>query len=382
VDADEDLVGVNAALAAQGRDNAAIMLAGAGAAAALEGAQEELAEIEQERIDAIATLNANIADSIELETKIDTANRRHAASVEALVEAEERRAGALKAIRTAGESAILANAGAAEEVERLQAATEGLTSPNLRELERLAILLQEIETASAASTAAGMALADSRIAVTNALQKEAQAIEDADAAAKAKELQENLVSTAEASTQLAGNISAAFTQTAQKLASEGKASALAAFKAAKAAAFSEAVIAGALGVVKALGAGVPPLNFIAAAGVGVAVGAQIAAIANAEPPQFAFGGLAANRMDSTSARVGTDHRTAAVDPREGIVTVGGMERLGVDGLNAINSGGSVGSAPIAVPLLGSSRAFLEDELNVRSALRRATRRNARAGQRR
>jgi hypothetical protein len=66
---------------------------------------------------------------------------------------------------------------------------------------------------------------------------------------------------------------------------------LAAWKADQKAAEEQAVIDGALAILKALASSISPYNFILAAGVAIATGVQIATISAQKPPQFAIGGL-------------------------------------------------------------------------------------------
>jgi len=85
------------------------------------------------------------------------------------------------------------------------------------------------------------------------------------------------------------------------------------FEAFKAFSIVEATIAGILAVQRALASAPPPFNFIAAAGVGIATGVNIAKIATAQPPGFREG------IDSVPGTGFQDNFPATLAPGERVV---------------------------------------------------------------
>ena len=75
----------------------------------------------------------------------------------------------------------------------------------------------------------------------------------------------------------------------------------------------------------------------AAVSAGIALATQSAVILAQKPPSFAFGGVVGDRMQS-------DHGLISAKPSEGIVSDRGMNAIGRDGLNQINSGQSMSTS--------------------------------------
>jgi hypothetical protein len=130
----------------------------------------------------------------------------------------------------------------------------------------------------------------------------------------------------------------------KKLEKLSEAAALKSFKGQKAAQKAQAVIDGArsaLALVPAfafLGPGAPAA---AAAVATTATATQLAVISAQKPPDFPTGGLVADRLPGGAAANG-DHFAISAQASEGIVTGRGMDALGRDGLDAINTQGGGG----------------------------------------
>jgi len=126
-----------------------------------------------------------------------------------------------------------------------------------------------------------------------------------------------------------------------RLAKDEKAAALKSFRTQKSAQKAQATIDAAragLALIPAysfLGPGAP---VAAAATAAVALAAQIATINAQKPPEFAGGGLVADRAFAG------DHVPILASPSEGIVSPRGMAGLGRGGLDAINSGAGMGTS--------------------------------------
>jgi hypothetical protein len=181
-------------------------------------------------------------------------------------------------------------------------------------------------------------------AVREAAAAASEAYRESEAAKVEAALEAGQITEAEAAAQLDAIEN---TQTAQEAAAEDRIAvlereALKAFKINKAASIAAATIKAAEAAVALLPA-FAFLNFgapLTAAGVAAAaLAAQIAAIEAQPPPEFASGGLVADRVSG-------DHAPILASPTEGIVSARGMSTLGRDGLNQINAGGSIGTEVI------------------------------------
>lgn len=325
-------------------------------------AQREAAAAARERERAEDTLNAMIERA--------TADQRDAAA-----ELELQYDKQIAAIQAAG----LAGASFQIQVEALTEVTERYN----RELQNLAETQEELveneyptkfgqqwaeameqlpeHTAKAISDAKFLqaTLTDTILSATDtrmdALEQEAAAAREA-AAAASEAYRESEAAKVEAALE-AGQITEAEaaaqldaienTQTAQEAAAEDRIAllereALKAFKINKAVSIAAATIKAAEAAIALLpafaflGPGAP----LAAAGIAAAaLAAQIAAIEAQPPPEFASGGLVADRVSG-------DHTPILASPTEGIVSARGMSTLGRDGLNQINAGGSIGTEVI------------------------------------
>ena len=177
-----------------------------------------------------------------------------------------------------------------------------------------------------------------------AAEASAEAYRAAEVAKVEAALEAGQITEAEAETQI-GLIEN--TQTAEEAAAEARIAlmereAIKAFKINKAVSIAAATIKAAEAAIALLpafaflGPGAP----LAAAGIAAAaLAAQIAAIEAQPPPEFASGGLVADRVSG-------DHTPILASPTEGIVSARGMSTLGRDGLNQINAGGSIGTEVI------------------------------------
>jgi len=130
----------------------------------------------------------------------------------------------------------------------------------------------------------------------------------------------------------------------KKLEKLSEAAALKSFKVQQASQKAQAIIDGAraaLALIPAfafLGPGAP---FAAATIATAATSTQLAVISAQKPPDFPTGGLVADRLPGGAAANG-DHFAISAQASEGIVTGRGMDALGRDGLDAINTQGGGG----------------------------------------
>lgn len=138
----------------------------------------------------------------------------------------------------------------------------------------------------------------------------------------------------------------------KKLEKLSEAAALKSFKVQKAAQKAQAIIDGA----RAALALVPSFAFLgpgapaAAAAIATAATAtQLAVISAQKPPDFPVGGLVADRLPGGAAANG-DHFAISAQASEGIVTGRGMDALGRDGLDAINTQGGGGGNTFVLKL--------------------------------
>jgi hypothetical protein len=117
------------------------------------------------------------------------------------------------------------------------------------------------------------------------------------------------------------------------------------FKGEKRAAVAEATINGAVAITSALSV-LPPFGAILAAGIGASVATQIGVIQSQQPPTFQAGGMVGDRLEG-------DHVLIGADPREGILTPGGVDAAGGPaGVDALNSGRGMGPTHIEIHLPG------------------------------
>jgi len=128
--------------------------------------------------------------------------------------------------------------------------------------------------------------------------------------------------------------------------------ALKSFRMQKAAQKAQAIIDGARAAV----ALIPAFSFMlagapagAAAAASIATATQLAVISAQKPPDFPVGGLVADRMPGGGA-ASADHVNIMAQPQEGIVTGRGMDALGRDGLEAINTGGAMGGSTVVLQM--------------------------------
>lgn len=128
--------------------------------------------------------------------------------------------------------------------------------------------------------------------------------------------------------------------------------ALKSFRMQKAAQKAQAIIDGARAAV----ALIPAFSFMlagapagAAAAASIATATQLAVISAQKPPDFPVGGLVADRMPGGGA-ASADHVNIMAQPQEGIVTGRGMDALGRDGLEAINTGGTMGGSTVVLQM--------------------------------
>ncbi len=129
------------------------------------------------------------------------------------------------------------------------------------------------------------------------------------------------------------------------------------FAAAKAAAISEAVIAGAVaGIATFKDGGVTPQNILEAAALAITTAATVATIA-AEQPSFDIGGVVRGGVMAQSR----DQVSANLLPGEAVLNRRATEALGEQGVNALNSGGSASSQVVVVPAYKHFDRFIKDE---------------------
>jgi len=129
------------------------------------------------------------------------------------------------------------------------------------------------------------------------------------------------------------------------------------FAAAKAAAISEAIIAGAVaGIATFKDGGITPVNLAEAAALAVTTAATVATIA-AEQPSFDIGGVVRGGVMAQSR----DQVSANLLPGEAVLNRRATEALGEQGVNALNSGGTVGSQVVVVPAYKHFDRFIKDE---------------------
>ena len=132
----------------------------------------------------------------------------------------------------------------------------------------------------------------------------------------------------------------------------------------KGVAISEAAINGAVAATAALKLG-PIIGPIAAVAIAAATAGQIALISG-EEPAFDVGGMVRGGSMATSS----DQVSASLLPGEAVLNRSAAGRLGEDGVNALNGGGSVGGGVVVVPAYRHFDRFIRDEYRKGGAFRR------------
>ncbi len=132
----------------------------------------------------------------------------------------------------------------------------------------------------------------------------------------------------------------------------------------KGVAISEATINGAVAAVAALKIG-PIAGPIAAVAIAAMTAGQIALIAG-EEPAFDVGGMVRGGSMASSS----DQISASLLPGEAVLNRSAAGRLGEDGVNALNSGGGIGSGVVVVPAYRHFDRFIRDEYRKGGAFRR------------
>lgn len=132
----------------------------------------------------------------------------------------------------------------------------------------------------------------------------------------------------------------------------------------KATAISEATINGAVAATAALKLG-PIAGPIAAVAIAATTAGQIALIAG-EEPAFDVGGMVRGGSMATSS----DQVSASLLPGEAVLNRSAAGRLGEDGVNALNSGGGIGSGVVVVPAYRHFDRFIRDEYRKGGSFRR------------
>ena len=133
----------------------------------------------------------------------------------------------------------------------------------------------------------------------------------------------------------------------------------------KGTAISEAAINGAVAVTSALAQLGPIAGAIAGIAIAATTAGQIALIAG-EEPAFDVGGMVRGGSMATSS----DQVSASLLPGEAVLNRSAAGRLGEDGVNALNSGGGIGSGVVVVPAYRHFDRFIRDEYRKGGSFRR------------
>jgi len=178
------------------------------------------------------------------------------------------------------------------------------------------------------------------------------------------------------SAQLASGMSAAFGVAADRAAETNIQAAKRLFAAQKAAGISEAVIQGAVAVMTALAQLGPVAGAVAAIGIGLTTAATVAVIA-AEQPAFDIGGVV-RASGGVMART-PDQITARVLPGEAVLSRSATERIGPQGVAAMNRGDPPAPQVIPMPVYEHFNRFARDSVRARGPLRRELRKGRSIG---
>lgn len=296
---------------------------------------------------------------------------------------------------------------AAEQIESQWAKREGALNAEIALIERLLemdtltasqreSLLYDLEDAEALRLANDEDRAQRRKELA---EEETQAIIDAweaarakiqqvkeEEAAAAKKLAQDVAMT---STQLAGSVFGMVEQLAMaamkrgdEMSEQEKRNAKILFGVAKAAAMGEVIMNTAVAVMAALTVP-PPVGPIQAAANAATGAAQLVMVAAQPPPQFPFGGV----VEGDMMRMGmmpSDHGLIGVQQGEAVLNRSAVNRLGLDGVDALNRGGG-SAAPMVIEMRYQHRIFdrfVQDNISKGGPLSDALSARRRVGHRR